>query len=256
VTGLDLAGVPGTVSVWCGRAPGQPGPARLADVPHPAASLVKLPVLLAAFAELDPDREVVLHDEFPSAIRGRYRADRDYDNDEQPWQRLGTPVPVRWLAERMVVASSNLATDHLVELLGLPAVTARCPAGFAVQRPIGDQAAIDAGLRNQVTAAAVGALLTTFARTPAPHRAEVLAVLRRQHHRDGIPAGLPAGVLVGNKTGWVDGVRHDAALITPPDAPAYALVVCTTTPLADGDAAAVTRAIATTTYAARSALPG
>jgi beta-lactamase class A len=60
-------------------------------------------------------------------------------------------------------------------------------------------------------------------------------VLARQEHRDGIPAGLPAGTYVANKTGWVDGVTHDVALVRPDGRPAYVLVVLTTVDVSEDD---------------------
>ena len=44
-------------------------------------------------------------------------------------------------------------------------------------------------------------------------------MLARQTYRDGVPAGLPAGTYVANKTGWVTGVDHDVALVRPPARP-------------------------------------
>ena len=61
--------------------------------------------------------------------------------------------------------------------------------------------------------------------------AEVEAVLARQEHRDGIPAGLPEGTYVANKTGWVEGIAHDMALVRPDGRPPYVLVVLTTVDL-------------------------
>jgi beta-lactamase class A len=56
----------------------------------------------------------------------------------------------------------------------------------------------------------------------------VEADLAAQEHRDQIPAGLPTGTYVANKTGWVDGITHDVALVRPDARPPYVLVVCTT----------------------------
>ena len=42
-----------------------------------------------------------------------------------------------------------------------------------------------------------------------------------------IPARLPEGVRVAHKTGWVTRIHHDAAIVYPPDAPPYVLVVLT-----------------------------
>jgi beta-lactamase class A len=56
-------------------------------------------------------------------------------------------------------------------------------------------------------------------------REEMLNILRRQHFRENIPAGLPPGTDVANKTGWITGINHDAALIFPRDGAPYVLVV-------------------------------
>jgi beta-lactamase class A len=56
-------------------------------------------------------------------------------------------------------------------------------------------------------------------------RAGMLEVLERQHFRENIPAGLPVGTRVANKTGWITAHNHDAAVVFPPDAPAYVLTV-------------------------------
>jgi beta-lactamase class A len=54
--------------------------------------------------------------------------------------------------------------------------------------------------------------------------------LLAQTYRDGIPAGLPADVAVGNKTGWIDGVNHDVALVRAPGLPPVGIAVLVTAP--------------------------
>ena len=56
---------------------------------------------------------------------------------------------------------------------------------------------------------------------------QVEAVLAAQEHREQVPAGLPPGTYVANKTGWIDDVAHDVALVRPDDRPDYVLTVCT-----------------------------
>jgi beta-lactamase class A len=53
----------------------------------------------------------------------------------------------------------------------------------------------------------------------------MLEILERQHFRENIPAGLPPGTRVANKTGWITGINHDAALVFPDAAPPYVLVI-------------------------------
>jgi beta-lactamase class A len=55
----------------------------------------------------------------------------------------------------------------------------------------------------------------------------MLDILARQEFNDAIPAGLPAGVRVAHKTGWITAVDHDGGIVLPPDGAAYVLVVLT-----------------------------
>lgn len=227
------------MSVWCGR--GDTAAHAVAeDVEHYAASTIKLPILLVAYrraagGQLDLDRDITVRADFDSVHRGRYELDRDDDCDDLPWQRLGDEVPLRWLARRMIVSSSNLATNLMIEHVGYDAVAAVTDevSGVVLRRPISDDAASAAGIQNIVTARGLAQL---FELIPGESAAdELLEILRHQEYRDGIPAALPVGVPVASKGGWVDLLRHDAARIEPPDLPPYVLVVCTTG-LTDDDA--------------------
>jgi len=52
---------------------------------------------------------------------------------------------------------------------------------------------------------------------------------------------------VGNKPGWVEGTRHDCAVITGPDVAPYLLSVCTTG-LPDDEALALIRRFAAASW--------
>jgi beta-lactamase class A len=220
-----LDGVPGTVSVWIGPPGGPPVCTRRAAEPHYAASLMKLAVLHA----LDPstvDEEVAVHNDFASVQGGRFGLERRHDADPEVWQRLGERVRLGWLARRMITHSSNLATNLVLERVGIRAADAvwrDLPnAGSRLTRPIGDTVAAEAGQTNLVTAADVAALLARLD----------LTILYDQARARELPDGLPAGTRVAHKNGWVTGVRHAAGVIFPEDAPTFVVVVCTTTPLA------------------------
>ncbi len=259
--GPRLEAAAGTVSFWCGPPEGPPAVARSPDTAYYAASTMKVAVLAAAYqlAEsggLDLDAEITVHDDFDSVHEGRFRMDRGYDGDDLPWQRLGHRVGLRWLATRMIVGSSNLATNLVLERVGVPAVAETLAAAsiddVVVRRGITDVAASAAGIQNTVTAAGLAALFSALAtgRLAGPAScAAMLDILRAQEHLDGIPAGLPQGpgVRVASKGGWVERLRHDAALIEPPGAPAYLLVVCTEG-LPDPDAIEVIRSIAAASW--------
>ncbi|MFF5179841.1 serine hydrolase [Micromonospora sp. NPDC000316] len=245
--------VPGTVSAYVGRLDAPPSWTRHADAAHYAASTMKVAVLVALHraaeaGTLELDGDVPVVNEFDSAQPGapRFSCAPHYDNDDAVWERVGGSAPLRWLAERMIVRSSNLATNLLIGQVGLPAVAevwALAGARHSVTgRGIEDFAARDAGITNAVTAADLAALLGALATGAAtPGRlaspagcADMLDVLLAQEHREDLAAGLPEGTRIAHKNGWVRGVRHGAGVVLPDDAPPYVIAVCTTTDLADG----------------------
>jgi beta-lactamase class A len=259
----ELAAGPGTLSVSVGRLGARPTYTRQQAATHYAASMMKVGVLAALHrageaAMLDLDRPVPVRNEFESAdpTAPRYRCDRASDSDEAVWQRLDGVAPLRWLARRMIVRSSNLATNVLLSHVGLAAVAgvwALVGARDSVTgRGIDDAAARDAGITNLVTAADLAALMGAIALgaerpgplgTPAACQ-EMLDVLLAQERREDLPAGLPAGTRIAHKNGWVRGVRHAAGVVFPEDAPPYVLAVCTTADAGTGERADASRLIA------------
>ncbi|MFI6757694.1 serine hydrolase [Micromonospora sp. NPDC050417] len=249
----ELADTAGTVSVYAGRLDAAPAYTRLPQRTHYAASTMKVAVLGALYraadtGTLDLDAPVPVENEFDSAQPDapRFRCAPSYDDDPAVWARVGGDAPLRWLAHRMIVRSSNLATNLILGHVGLPAVNAVWDLTGAhhshTGRGIEDFAARNAGIDNPVTAADLATLLGAIARgaqvpgplaTPATCAAMLDVLLAQEHHED-LAAGLPANTRVALKNGWVRGVRHAAAVIFPDDAPPYTLAVCTSDHPHDG----------------------
>jgi beta-lactamase class A len=235
------------VSVWLADLDGRVRHAQHVDQQHYAASLVKLPIALAAYrlhdsGRLDLDATVPVHAGFASAVAGRrFVMSEAYDQDPETW--AAEEAPLRDLVRRSLTHSGNLAANLVLEQVGLGEVAvvlaeAGCSPATRVRRGIEDAPAHEAGLTNHVTAHDAGRLLVGIGRrtlASPPACAEVEQVLTEQRHRDAIPLGLPHGLHVADKTGWVDGVRHDVALVRPDDRPAFVLAILTTG-LPDADA--------------------
>jgi beta-lactamase class A len=205
---------------------------------------MKIAVLRAAHhahedGALDLDTAVPVTDRFASAAPGApdYLLPRVADDDPRVWERLGSRVPLRWLAERMIVRSSNLAANIVLSRVGLAAADREWKLVGArhsrIGRGIGDAAARAAGITNEVSAEDLGRLLDAIAGTPGGWP---LATLEAQEQRDDLAAGLPPGIRVAVKSGWVTGVRHGAAVVYPAGGTPYTLVVCTTSALPDAAA--------------------
>lgn len=226
------------------------GPARSdtawinADASYSAASLMKLAVIVAVARRVDRstegtgsgwDRTLRVHNRFVSSRGNRhYRLTRAYDPDRELYDSVGSRMTVRSLAFRMIAHSSNLATNILMDYVGLDSVSAvpaslRAP-GVVVRSALGDPDAVRNGERNLVTARSVATLLDEIrngrAASPAQTRF-ILAALGAQVFNDGIPAGVPAGAIVAHKTGQTASVDHDAAIVTCPDHRQLIVVVLT-----------------------------
>jgi beta-lactamase class A len=276
-----LAAFPGTASVWCGPVGGPAAFARQENSPHYAASTMKVGVMVAAWraaerGELDLDEPILVHNEHRSSAPGApaYHNDPLYDSDEAVWDRLGERAPLRWLISRMIVKSSNLATNLVIGQLGPDRPGGATAPAFAqinqvwrdvgarvshTDRGIEDYPARDAAISNEVSAADLAALLgglqAGVLADPAGCAA-MLEVLRAQEMLKDLSLGLPPGTPVALKNGWVPGERHSVAVIYPADAAPYLLAVCTTGDLPDEQACALLGEVAAASWAQRAALAG
>ena len=191
--------------------------------PMHAASTMKLAVLLAAFRlHADLRQPVRIENRFRSLAGGDFSVDPNDDDD--PWPYAQRQATLGELLEHMIVRSSNLATNLVMQTLQPPAVQRVCDElgakGMRILRGVEDLRAHQQGLDNLATAHDLALLLEA-----AP--AEAVEILARQQFDEGIPAGVPRGTRVAHKTGDIDLHYHDAALVFPPGRKPYALVVMT-----------------------------
>jgi beta-lactamase class A len=211
-----------------------------ADVEFHAASTMKIPVMLevlrsAEAGRLGLDQRILLVNRCHSIVDGSpYSLDAGDDSDSLVYALVGQRVPVRELMERMIVRSSNLATNALVALVGADRANATAHALGAthirVLRGVEDLKAYDAGLNNTTTSADLAVLLEKIEKREALSEASarlMKEILLRQELNDEIPAGLPPGTPVAHKTGSITATLHDAAIVYPPNRRPYVLVVLT-----------------------------
>ena len=227
-----------------------------ADIRLHAASTMKVPVLIELARRVDAG-DLTWDDRLPVENRFRSIADSaDFavdaadDSDSLPYTWIGATATVADLARHMIARSSNLATNILIQRLGADRVNATAHRlgadSITVLRGVEDGAAFRAGMNNTLTARSLATLLTALLQGRAASAGgtqRVLALLTQQEFTNGIPGGVPAGTLVANKTGWITGIAHDAAIVYPPNAPPYILVILTRGFSTESDAERVMRAI-------------
>ena len=211
-----------------------------ADVDFHAASTMKIPVMIEVLRNVEAgrlrlDQGILLVNQFHSIVDGSsYSLNASDDSDSLVYTLVGKRVPVRELMERMIVRSSNLATNQLIELVGADRANATAHALGAshirVLRGVEDTKAFEAGLNNTTTSSDLAILLERIERREALGAASaelMMEILLRQEFNDAIPAGLPPGIPVAHKTGSITATLHDAAIVYPPGRRPYVLVVLT-----------------------------
>ena len=209
------------------------------DMVH-AASTMKVAVLIEVFKQAEDGRfrlddRVVIRNEFHSLVDGSpFSLNKADDSDPDIYDRVGTAMSIRELADRMITVSSNMATNILVELVRPENVMSTLELlgirRMRVLRGVEDGKAFERGLNNQTDAydlmLAMEAIATGRAGS-GPSCREMVEILEKQRFRGGIPAGLPAEVPAGNKSGSITGMEHDAAIVFPPGRRPYVLAVLT-----------------------------
>ena len=211
-----------------------------ADADFHAASTMKVPVMIEVLRAVDAgrlalDQRILLVNRFHSIVDGSpYALDAGEDSDSSVYAHIGERVSIRDLLERMIVRSSNLATNTLIALVGAAQADSTAhrlgAAHMRVLRGVEDGKAFTAGMNNTTTSSDLAALLTHVERGDAlspPSAALMKAILLRQEFNEAIPAGVPPGTPVAHKTGSITGVLHDAAIVYPPGQAPYVLVVLT-----------------------------
>lgn len=203
-----------------------------------AASTMKTPVMIEIYKQAQDgvfslNDSILVKNEFKSIVDGSpYSMDIGRDDGEHIYQQMGQKRSIRSLLIDMIIYSSNLATNILIELVEAKNVNATMRAWGAkdinVLRGVEDMKAFDAGLNNTTTAYDLLVIFEKLARGEGVSKEasdEMISILMNQTHKDIIPAKLPDGVKVANKTGFITGVHHDSGIVYLPDGRSYVLVL-------------------------------
>jgi beta-lactamase class A len=217
------------VGVVCRALDGKTAWSYHADESFHAASTMKVPVMIELFhqvkeGKLRLDDPLPVRNEFHSIVDGSlYKLDPKDDSDSSIYEAEGQTRTLSQLCELMITMSSNLATNILIEKIGVENIRSTVHAmgadGMNVLRGVEDGKAFEKGLNNTTTAEGLAVLLTAIAVGKAvdPDASrQMVEILSRQHFNDGIPAGLPPGMKVAHKTGEITKIHHDAAIVYAP----------------------------------------
>lgn len=205
-----------------------------------AASLMKVPVMIEVFKQADQgkfslDDKIKVTNEFKSIVdRSPYSLLVVDDSDDDIYQHIGEEMAVHDLVHRMITVSSNLAANILIEFVDveniMKTMTELQIYNMRVLRGVEDIKAYERGLNNRTDALSMMQVMYSIAEGRAGSRKacqEMIAILSQQKYCNKIPAGIPAGIKVANKTGSITRIDHDAAIVFPKGRKPYVLVVLT-----------------------------
>lgn len=203
-----------------------------------AASTMKTPVMIEVFKQAEEGKfslndSLLIENEFKSIVDGSsFSMDINRDSADKIYSQLGQKRNINDLMVDMIIYSSNLATNIIVELVDAKKVTQTLremgAEDIQVLRGVEDIKAYDAGLSNTTTAYDLMLIYEHLAKKEVVSEAaseEMLDILLRQTHNDIIPALLPENVKVAHKTGSITGVAHDSGIVILPNDHQYVLVL-------------------------------
>ena len=227
--------LPGTLGVVCRTlAETPPVFSYNARMSFPTASTIKVLIMTTAFAQ--EERHPGALDEYLTTYRGELIGGSPFMEQAPDGQRFR----VRDLIVPMIQLSDNTASNALIGHFGVEAINATGKtAGMQhtrLARKFLDYNAIVHHQDNVTTPADMAQLLFQIAHgareeiptiVSARHCRRMIDILLGQTDRDGIPAALPPNTQIANKTGEIDGVRNDIAIIEPFGESPYVLTVYT-----------------------------
>ena len=193
----------------------------------PAASTIKLPVMVAVFEQLetglfDLNRRVTLEPQ-----------DKDAGSGDLCDARDGSTYPVSELIDKMIDVSDNTATNMLIRLVGRRRINTDMEGlGLATTHLLGDVRtdawSIRATLRTSpadlvhlLSLMAKGELVDQWSSN------EMIAILEADRYNTLLPQPLPADIPIAHKTGSFFDTLNDAGIVYASDAP-YVIAVMTT----------------------------
>ena len=203
-----------------------------------AASTMKTPVLIEAYKQAASGKfkitdHILVKNEFKSIADGSpFSLNAGDDSDSLLYTKIGTKLPVYDLLYLMIIKSSNLATNIIIDLVGSENInkTMREMGANDIQvlRGVEDSKAFQMGMNNTTTAYDQLLIFNEMANGAIIDKKSsdaMVNILLDQAFNDKIPAQLPSEVKVAHKTGWIKGINHDAGIVYLPDGRKYVLVL-------------------------------
>jgi beta-lactamase class A len=199
---------------------------------HPASTF-KVHVMMEVFRQAQAglsslDDRLPITNSFTSiadAVGSKFSLLESDDAEQTLYPRIGESESIGELTRLMIVRSSNLATNILLEKVGTKNVN-----DFIQALGIEDNAAFARGLNNTATARGLTQTMKLIAEKKVVSKQaseKMIEIMLRQEFNESIPALLPGSATVAHKTGWTGDVYHDTGIVFPKGRKPYAISIMT-----------------------------
>ena len=206
---------------------------------HPASTF-KVHVMMEVFHQADQEvlsleEQLPIVNVFTSIADGSTFALLEKDDAETSlYPRIGESETIYELTRLMIVRSSNLATNILLERVGTKNVNDFIQAlgiqGVTVRRGVEDNVAFRLGMNNSATARGLTQTMRLLAEGKVVSKQaseKMVEILLGQEFNESIPALLPKSARVAHKTGWTGDVYHDTGIVYDEGHRPYAISIMT-----------------------------
>lgn len=213
--------------------------------PLPAASTIKVPILVALFKEVDEgkirlDESLTLQAEMIATGSGNLQ-----------YQKLGTKFTVLELATKMITISDNTATNMLIARLGgIEALNQRFRS-WGLTTTVLRNALPDLEGTNTASPQELAALIAMINQgqlVSLPSRDRILSIMQSNEINSLLPKGLGSGAIIAHKTGNIGALLADVGLVNMPSGKSYIISVMVQRPFNDDSAQELIRKISKTAY--------
>ncbi|MBW4612387.1 MAG: class A beta-lactamase-related serine hydrolase [Desmonostoc vinosum HA7617-LM4] len=215
------------------------------DRVFPAASTIKLPILVAFFQHLDAgkvslDEKLVMRRDLMTNGSGTMQ-----------YERVGKKYTALETVTKMVTISDNTATNMIIDRLGGAAKLNQRFRSWGLKDTVIRHLLADLKGTNTTSSqdmARVLALLVNNKLVSPQSQEQVLDILNRTVTRTLLPAGLGKGALIAHKTGDIGFLIGDAGFITMPSGKRYLAAIFVKRPYKDVRGRDFIRQVSRTVY--------
>jgi beta-lactamase class A len=213
----------------------------------PAASTIKLPLLIAFFQDVDQgkiqlDQPIPMRKDLVATEAG-----------EMQYQPVGTKFSAIKTVSDMITVSDNTATNMVIDLLGGPDALNQRFQSWGLTSTMIRNALPDIQGTNTTSAKDMGTMLSQLSRgklMSIKSRDRVLDILRRVENNTLLPKGLGEGATIAHKTGTIGTLLADVGLIDTATGRRYVAAVLVKRPRDDDRADLLIQQISKLSYQA------